>query len=73
MSPNGIDTLLGSLPKQEAYIIDSLFESGFVEFDQNVVFININDLENLFNLSKNSRYIEIYLKILKKLIMQNQK
>ena len=62
MSPNGIDTLLGSLPKQEAYIIDSIFESGFVEFDQNVVFININDLENLFNLSKNSRYIEIYLK-----------
>ena len=62
MSPNGIDTLLGSLPKQEAYIIDSIFESGLVEFDQNVVFININDLENLFNLSKNSRYIEIYLK-----------
>ena len=62
MSPNGIDTLLGSLPKQEAYIIDSIFESGFIEFDQNVVFININDLENLFNLSKNDRYIEIYLK-----------
>ena len=62
MSPNGIDTLLGSLPKQEAYIIDSIFESGLIEFDQNVVFININDLENLFNLSKNSRYIEIYLK-----------
>ena len=62
MSPNGIDTLLGSLPKQEAYIIDSIFESGLVEFDQNVVFININDLENLFNLNKNSRYIEIYLK-----------
>ena len=62
MSPNGIDTLLGSLPKQEAYIIDSIFESGLIEFDQNVVFININDLENLFNLNKNSRYIEIYLK-----------
>jgi len=50
------------LPKQEAYIVDSIFESGFLEFDQNVVFININDLENMFNLDSSSRFVELFLK-----------
>ena len=62
MSPFGIDTLIGSLPKQEAYIVDSIFESGLIEFDQSVAFLNINDLENLFNLEKDDRYIEVFLK-----------
>ena len=62
MSPFGVDTIIGSLPKQEAYIIDSIFESGLYDFDQNVAFINIQDLENLFNLNKEERIVEIFLK-----------
>jgi len=62
MSPSGIKTIVGTLPKQEAYIIDSIFESGLSDFDQNVAFLNINDLENFFSLNKNDRYLEIYLK-----------
>ena len=61
MSPYGVDTIVGSLPKQEAYIIDSIFESGLFDFDQNVAFINISDLENLFNLNKADRIAEIYV------------
>ncbi len=62
MSPFGINTIIGSLPKQEAYIVDSIFESGLLEFDQNVAFLNINDLEELFNLDNETRYFEIFLK-----------
>ncbi len=62
MSPFGVNSIVGSLPKQEAYIVDSIFESGFLEFDQNVVFININDLENMFNLDSSSRFVELFLK-----------
>ncbi len=62
MSPYGINTIVGSLPKQEAFIVDSIFHSGLIEYDQNVVFINILDLESLFNLNKGDRFIEIYLK-----------
>ena len=62
MSPSGIKTIVGNLPKQEAYIIDSIFESGLANFDQNVAFINIADLENLFDIPKNERFLEIYLK-----------
>ena len=61
MSPYGVDTIVGSLPKQETYIIDSIFESGLFDFDQNVAFINIRDLENLFNFNKEDRIAEIYL------------
>ena len=62
MSPFGINTIVGSLPKQEAYIVDSIFESGLVEFDQSVAFLNIRDIEELFNLDVDSRYFEIFLK-----------
>ena len=62
MSPSGIETIVGNLPKQEAYIVDSIFESGLAEFDMNVAFMNIEDLENLFNLEKSNRNLEIYLK-----------
>ena len=62
MSPSGIKTIVGTLPKQEAFVVDSIFESGLKDFDQNVAFINIKDLENFFGLDANNRYLEVYLK-----------
>jgi len=62
MSSTGVETIIGKLPKQEAYVISSIFETGIADFDQNVAFINIRDLENLFNLENKNRYLEIFLK-----------
>ena len=62
MSPAGVKTIVGLLPKQEAYIVDSIFESGLTDFDQNIAFLNIYDLENFFSLDKKDRYLEVYLK-----------
>ena len=62
LSPSGVQTLMGSLPKQETFTIGSIYESGLLEFDQNIIFLNIDDLEKFFNLSKESRKIEFYLK-----------
>lgn len=62
MSPTGEETIIGNLPKQETYIIDSIYDSGIADFDENVAFININDLEKLFDLNKAKRHLEIYLK-----------
>ena len=62
MSPTGVETIIGNLPKQEAYIVDSIFDSGVADFDLNIAFVNINDLENLFDLNKTERFLEIYLK-----------
>ncbi|MDA9085095.1 ABC transporter permease [Candidatus Pelagibacter sp.] len=62
MSPTGIDTIIGSLPKQEIFVVSSIFESGLVDFDANVAFINLNTLENFFGFKKEDRNLEIYLK-----------
>jgi len=62
MSPNGIQTIMGNLPKQETYIVDSIFDSEIADFNQNVAFINLNDLENLFDLKKSKRNLEVYLR-----------
>ena len=62
MSPTGVQTIVGNLPRQETYIVDSIFDSEIADFDQNVVFINLNDLESLFDLEISKRNLEIYLK-----------
>ncbi len=62
MSPTGVQTIVGSLPKQETYIVDSIFDSEIIDFDQNVAFINLIDLESLFDLESSNRNLEVYLK-----------
>ncbi len=73
MSPSGVQTIVGNLPKQETYIVDSIFVSGLADFDQNIAFINIKDLENLFDLDESERFLEIYLKDPKKIDFAKKK
>ena len=73
MSPSGVQTIVGNLPKQEAYIVDSIFDSGLADFDQNIAFMNIYDLENLFDLDKQERFLEIYLKNPKEIELARKK
>ena len=61
MSSVGIETIIGNLPKQKTFIISSIFDSGVADFDANIVFINLNTLENFFDLKKENRNLEIYL------------
>jgi len=61
MSPVGIETIIGTLPKQETFIINSIFDSGLADFDANIAFINLNTLESFFDLEKEKRNLEIYL------------
>jgi lipoprotein-releasing system permease protein len=61
MSPVGIETIIGSLPRQETFIISSVFDSGLADFDANIAFINLDTLENFFSLKKEKRNLEIYL------------
>ena len=41
MSPSGIQTIVGDLPKQQSFVINSIYDSGLTEFNNNVAFINI--------------------------------
>ena len=62
MSSTGVETIIGNLPKQQTFIVNSIFDSGFSEFDHNVAFINLNYLEEFLNIDESSRNLEVYLK-----------
>jgi lipoprotein-releasing system permease protein len=62
MSSSGIKTIIGTLPKQESFIISSIFNSGFAEFDQNVIFMPVDDVISFFEASDDDLFLEIYLK-----------
>ena len=57
-----IATPFGGLPKQETFIISGIFNTGFYEFDQNFVFLNLADALAIFDKEKNDENLEIYIK-----------
>ena len=62
MSSSGIETIIGSLPKKKTFTVISLFESGLADFDNTIAFINLDTLNEFFNLDKKDTNLEIYLK-----------
>tara|TARA_B100000214_G_scaffold352181_1_gene307156 strand:+ start:54 stop:1283 length:1230 start_codon:yes stop_codon:yes gene_type:complete len=61
ISPSSVMSIVGSLPKQKSFIIESIFESEINEFNQNIAFLNLNDLEEFFDIDSNDRYLEVFL------------
>ena len=61
MSSAFVTTPLGSIPKQERFEVAGIFSTGFLEFDQNVVFLNIENALSIFNKEEKDQNIEIYL------------
>ena len=62
MSPSGVKTIVGSLPKQESFKIISIFDSGLSDYNENVAYINLESLENLFDKETELRFLEFYFK-----------
>ena len=61
MTSSFVGTPLGNLPKQENFKVAGIFNTGFIEFDQNIIFINIEDALSIFNKDDKDQNIEIYL------------
>ncbi len=62
MSPSGVQTIIGSMPKQKTFVVNSIYNSGLAEFDNNIAFIELNFLEEFFGYNPDERNLEIYLK-----------
>jgi lipoprotein-releasing system permease protein len=62
MSPSGVETIIGSMPKQKTFQITSVFNSGLADFDNNIALINLDTLDDFFGFDKKDRSLEIYLK-----------
>ncbi len=61
MSSAFIATPFGGVPKQETFKIVGIFNTGFFEFDQNFVFLNLFDALSIFNKEIYEQNLEIYL------------
>ena len=62
MSSTFVSTPLGSLPKQENFNIAGIFNTGFIEFDQNIIFLTTEDALSIFDKDTKDQNLEIYLK-----------
>ena len=61
MSPSGVETIIGSIPKQKTFIVHSIFNSGLADFDNNIALINLDTLDEFFRYETKDRNLEIYL------------
>ena len=61
MTSSFVGTPLGNLPKQENFKVTGIFTTGFIEFDQNIIFLNIEDVLSIFDKGNKDQNIEIYL------------
>jgi lipoprotein-releasing system permease protein len=72
MSPSGVETIIGSMPKQKTFEITSIFNSGLADFDNNIAIINLDTLDEFFDFEQKDRNLEIYLKDPKNIELQKQ-
>ena len=61
MSTANLQTPFGNLPLQEKFTVSSVFSTGLVEFDQNVIFMPFKNANSLFELSDIDIDLEIFL------------
>ena len=61
MSSAFVSTPFGSLPKQQNFKVAGVFRTGFLEFDQNIILMNIDDALSIFDKGYEDQNIEIYL------------
>ena len=61
LSSSSVNTPFGNLPKQENYEIKGIFNSGFYEFDKNIIFLELSDSLIFFDKNNDDISLEIYL------------
>ena len=61
MSSTFINTPFGGVPNQQYFEIKGIFNSGFQDYDQNLIFLNLNDALSIFDKNTKDINLEIYL------------
>ena len=61
MSSAFISTPIGSIPKQESFKVAGIFNTGFIDFDKNVIFLKIEDALSIFDKEESEVNLEIFL------------
>ena len=59
ISPMGISTPMGMVPKIKKFIVVGIFDSGFYEYDSTLAYISLKDCQEFLNLGERVTGIEI--------------
>jgi lipoprotein-releasing system permease protein len=59
ISPMGISTPMGMVPKMKKFIVVGIFDSGFYEYDSTLAYVSLRDCQDFLNLGERVTGIEI--------------
>ena len=60
ISPDNIETILGSIPRSANFKIVGFFSIGMYEYDSSLIFVPISLMQKFLNLNKKIDFLEIY-------------
>jgi lipoprotein-releasing system permease protein len=59
LSPMGIPTPMGIVPRIKKFIVVGIFESGFYEYDSSLAFLSLSECQHFLNMKGNVTGVEI--------------
>ncbi|MGO9138826.1 MAG: lipoprotein-releasing ABC transporter permease subunit [Syntrophales bacterium] len=59
ISPMGISTPMGMVPKMKKFVVVGIFDSGFYEYDSTLAYISLQDCQEFLNLGERVTGLEI--------------
>lgn len=59
LSPRGVSSPFGTVPRSSSFDVKAIFEIGMTEYDANIVFLNIDDAREILNLGNVYGVIEL--------------
>ena len=59
ISPMGISTPMGMVPKMKKFIVVGIFDSGFYEYDSTLAYVSLRDCQDFLNLGERVTGLEI--------------
>lgn len=59
ISPMGISTPMGMVPKMKKFVVVGIFDSGFYEYDSTLAYVSLRDCQDFLNLGERVTGIEI--------------
>jgi lipoprotein-releasing system permease protein len=59
ISPMGISTPMGMVPKMKKFVVVGIFDSGFYEYDSTLAYVSLRDCQDFLNLGERVTGLEI--------------
>jgi lipoprotein-releasing system permease protein len=59
VSPTGVATPMGTIPRMKRFLVVGIFDSGFYEYDSTLAFVSLKDCQEFLNMGERVTGVEI--------------